>query len=146
MFIRDVELKDSRAMWEIRNLEQVRLVSNDTEPIPLETHERWFKTFMENTNHRTLVLEVENQVVGYCRVIDGLVSIALRPEAQGKGYGRRLLGEAVRESLRRWPSLQAIVRKGNEASLKLFLGARFSIIQEDEEKYTLALTQGQERD
>src|SRR3990172_8839888 len=122
MLIRGLQPEDSDALWQIRNSEPVRAFSNDPTPIPRDRHDAWFVRYLANPENHCEVLEENGLVVGYCRVDAALVSIALRPEAQGRGFGRALLRTAITHTQGRWPRLIAEVRHGNEVSLRLFLG------------------------
>jgi ribosomal protein S18 acetylase RimI-like enzyme len=134
--VRPATAQDSRALWQIRNQEDVRRVSNNAELIPWEKHEVWFARYRKNPENHAFVLEEDGAVVGYCRIDAGLVSIALDASVRGRGYGTVLLTEAVRQYHAEGP-VRAFIRCGNETSLKLFKKAGFSPDREDAEGYHL---------
>lgn len=134
-FVRPATDRDSEALWRIRNQEDVRRLSNNPEPIPWEKHEAWFARYRAKAENHAYVLERDGQVVGYCRIDSGLVSIALDGSVRGKGLGRLLLSEAIAQ-YEEGP-IKAFVRCGNETSLKLFRKAGFTPDREDPEGYHL---------
>lgn len=134
--VRPATPRDSSALWQIRNQEDVRKVSNNAELIPWEKHEAWFARYLTNPDNHAFVLVQGRTVVGYCRIDAGLVSIALDTSVRGRGFGNLLLTEAIRQYQAQGP-VRAFVRCGNETSLKLFQKAGFTQDSEDPEGYHL---------
>lgn len=141
--IRRADHRDSLAFWRIRNHESVRAVSHDSAPIPLPQHERWYAGFLAKADALAYVIEVDQAVAGYCRVDHGLISIALLPEAKGKGYGLQLLTATTSASHDRWPTLTAEVQHTNLASKRLFEKAGYTLQPGGEAIYTFTHTSEQ---
>lgn len=142
--IRPLKKEDSRRVWEIRNHPVARANSTNSEEIPFEKHEAWFaKKYFASADNHCFILEVENSVIGYCRLDydsekDHYVSsIALDRIYHGKGLGHALL----RESLTRFSTPKAIfaeVKKSNIASMWLFKKNGFVTVGEDGRQYQLS--------
>lgn len=128
--IRDMVATDAHRIWEIRNDEQVRGLSNSNHSIPFQEHVTWFTNYLERDNKVAQVLTENDRVIGYCRIDAALVSIAIDPSAHGKGYGKKLLNSAVSEALRRWPIVTAEVLASNSASQRLFTTNGFTLVRE----------------
>ncbi|MFH1171415.1 MAG: N-acetyltransferase [bacterium] len=136
--IRALQPEDSADMWRIRNHEMVRCMSHDTSSIPRAVHDAWFARYIANPENRAFVLVCDSRVAGYCRIDHGLVSIAIDPEFQGRGFSRQLLTESILRVRDTTSRILAEVRRDNPISLGLFTAAGFGIIEEDGEKYILA--------
>jgi UDP-2,4-diacetamido-2,4,6-trideoxy-beta-L-altropyranose hydrolase len=130
--LRRAEQKDCRMLWEWANDPEVRAASFSTAPIPWETHRVWFAAKLTNPDSLIyIVTDEEGGPVGEIRyAIEGtraVVSLCLGPDFRGKGYGPIAL-ELTMKDLRRGRSITAIdafVKPGNAASLRLFESAGF---------------------
>lgn len=141
--IREVEKKDSKRIWEIRNNPLVRNISGNTEFIAFKDHEKWFNDkYFKNENNYCYILGNKTSLVGYCRLDYNeekkayIVSIAINPENHGKGFGIQLLFE----SLEKLKNIQdclvlAEVKKDNFASIKLFEKTGFEKYKEEGNNY-----------
>lgn len=118
--IRPITDTDSEALWRIRNSEGVRATSHTSSVIPRANHDAWFVKYRANPNNLCWVVVVNDEVAGYCRVDEALVSIAVDERFKGQGLGKLLLAEAVNQSKSRWPIIKAEVQTDNIASIKLF--------------------------
>lgn len=132
--VRIVAAKDSADIWRIRNTDSVRSVSHHPEPIAWEQHQAWFTDYLQNPDNHCFIVEQDGQLAGYCRIDDGLVSIAIDPAWHGRGLGKKLLLSAVKTSSPQISPIKAEVRFGNEASMKLFQSTGFTEVGRDEEK------------
>lgn len=131
--IRRVEEKDCLLLWEWANHPSVRSVSFSREPIPLDAHIQWFRSKLASRNARlSLITDSHDLPIGEVRYeIEGaraVVSICLGPHSRGKGYGKAILEMATEELFRssNVTALDAYVKPGNEASLRLFSCAGFT--------------------
>lgn len=138
--IRPMELSDMVGVWTIRNDERVRQMSNATGSIPLKDHRRWFSAYIDRPNKVALVMVERQDVIGYCRIDDGLVSIAIAPSHQGRGLSKPLLAAGIHRGLAVWPTLQAEVRTDNPASLRLFTDLGFVQVGQHDNVFDLRLT------
>jgi L-amino acid N-acyltransferase YncA len=130
--LRRATAADARRLWELRNEETVRGVSFSSEPIPFDGHQRWLAARLADATVPIFMVNTPDaEAAGYVRfdaVGDELqVSIALAPEARGRGLGSAALRAAVGAlragGLHR--PLVALVRGDNPRSLGAFLRAGF---------------------
>ncbi len=135
--VRDLRPQDSEGLWRIRNLDEVRLLSNNTAIIPRRDHDAWFAKYIANPDNRCYVLDREGGVAGYCRIDSGLVSIAIDPKYHGLGLGKKLLKEAVDLALPSAKKITAEIRLNNDVSLKLFTKVGFKVVGQTPEKHLL---------
>ena len=129
--LRPAEARDGSALWKWRNEESVRVASFDPEPIALADHERWFAARLVDPSCAIFVVAVAGRDAGYVR-FDGdgdeaLVSVALAPEARGRGAGPAAIRAAVRALRVRRPGSRvvALIRAGNPRSEAAFRRAGF---------------------
>jgi len=135
--VRPITQEDSPHLWRIRNLDVVRALSNNPDPIPREQHDNWFSKYYQDPDNHCMVIEVDNVVAGYCRIDHGLISIALDPNYHGLGLGTRLLQETINRVSPAVAKITAEIRRENEISLKLFTKVGFNVIQSTPEKNIL---------
>lgn len=127
MNLRDAKLEDAENILEIRNCEEVRKFSINSEVIDYEDHICWFESSLENENRKILIAEVDKKIVGVLRYDfedkQAEVSIYLNPQFFGMGYGEVLLAKGenwLRINKENVESIRATVLEENEASVKLF--------------------------
>ena len=137
--VRKVEKNDSRQILAIRNHPSNLKFFNDQEKALWENHNPWFeKKYFSGEDNHCFVLIYEEKLIGYCRYdeSDGghVISIALDPDYQGKGFGTKLLVSSLAEVSVSGP-IVAEVHKNNTSSLKLFERNNFRIYKEDINKY-----------
>ncbi len=149
--IRQVQLADSRRIWEIRNQPSARQVSGTKDSFSFESHQAWFQDkYFSNKKYYCLVLTVENQVVGYCRFDIGetdndyVISIALDAAFQGRGFGSTLLSDAIKlfSTLEKNKTITATVDISNKRSMKLFIKHQFKVFQRNKTSQYLRLDLG----
>lgn len=110
-----------------------RQASFRSDAIPREGHLAWFARLLGDPHSRIWIGEIDGQPVGTVRLTRegaaATVSIAVAPEARGRGTGRRLLtdlaGWAVATGFAR--TLVAWVKDANPASLRLFSGCGWPV-------------------
>lgn len=122
---------DSSALLEWRNDPETVTNSISQHRVPVEEHERWLAGKLDDPGSRLWVVELDGHSIGSIRLdiraAVGEVSIALAPEARGKGLGTRVL-LTLQERLDgdlQVGALVARVRVGNERSRLAFLRAGF---------------------
>jgi RimJ/RimL family protein N-acetyltransferase len=129
--LRPAGANDCRSLWEWRSEDAARVASFDSRPIPFEDHVRWFERRLPDIAETIFVASAEGRDIGYVRFdVDGdeaRVSIALAPEARGRGYGTAAIADAVRAFSARRPSCRvtALIRPDNVRSLAAFRRAGF---------------------
>ena len=111
--------------------------------VNLREHTVWFRGVLSNPEHILLVGELDRNdgvsKVGMCRFSwqetgGYLVSIAIDAHFRGEGFGHQLLTLAIQSLSDAKPgpvNIVAQVKKDNKASCKLFLGANFESVAND---------------
>ena len=130
--LRPVTAADARRLWELRNEEAVRQVSFRTEPIPFDEHQRWLAARLADAAAPMFMVDAPDAgAVGYVRFdaagTELHVSVALAPEARGRGLGPAALRAAMRALRARGlrQPVVALVRSDNPRSVGAFLRAGF---------------------
>lgn len=119
-------MADAELLWRWANDPETRRNSFTRTPIPYPDHRTWLAERLASETTRLWIFEDGGDPVGQVRV-DAAgdvaeIHIAVAPDRRGRGYGTRILAEAVhrfREENGR-ARLQASVLEHNVASLKLF--------------------------
>lgn len=130
--LRPVSDPDARQIWAWANDPAVRSVSFSSDPIPWETHVRWFAAKRADPTCRFYIgVDPQGTPLGQIR-IDGPesgqeVSVSLDAKFRSRGYGSALILAASRKVLdeSRVVRLHAYVKPGNEPSVRAFLKAGY---------------------
>jgi RimJ/RimL family protein N-acetyltransferase len=144
--LRPARHEDSRLLLDWRNDPNVRAASFSTQEISRESHDAWLARKLEDPDCALLIVEMDGNPLGYVR-LDRLnrdeaeISIALAPEARGRGIGRDALRLATSSAARSLgvKTVRARVRGANSASLTAFRAAGFSTAGGNEEVIDLRL-------
>lgn len=129
MIIRRATLADAEVLLTLRNLPES--VQWSGSKVDSETHSQWITRVVIDPMHCLLVGVAGNRVIGYARYQEGehltaIVSIAVAPTEQGKGYGQQLLTALAQEARSRGiQDLIAQVAPDNLASARVFLKAGY---------------------
>jgi L-amino acid N-acyltransferase YncA len=136
--VRPAEESDLPAVTEIYN-EAIRTTTGtfDTEPRSIADRTAWFRS--HDARHPVFVAVVGVEVVGWGALTawsdraayraTGEVSVYVAETHRGGGVGRNLLGAIVRAAADlEFHTVLARVAEGNEASLRLHLGAGFRLV------------------
>lgn len=132
MLIRSLTQDDCNAVYTLSNHPEVRRYSFSHKSIPLTDHNLWFKHkltqlqkgeihFLTAWEGETLLAMARSELKG----IFSLISIAVNPQFQGKGYATTLLTSLM--NLSQKTLFLAIVCENNTASSKLFTRLGFQI-------------------
>ena len=142
--VRPAGPKDSKRIWEIRNHPEARENSGNSEVIPFANHLKWFENkYFKEPGNFCFVLEEKNRVIGYCRFDHDkngknfVISIAVDYDFQGGGRGSFLLKSCLAEIEPQKKVILAEIKKGNEASARLFKKNGFVIYKEHKDNYYL---------
>jgi UDP-2,4-diacetamido-2,4,6-trideoxy-beta-L-altropyranose hydrolase len=128
IILRAAQIEDCETIFQWRNSEQTLLHSHNTNTISLDTHTKWFRNSLKNTDQILLIGERDGLPVGVlrydCRDSHCTVSIYLVPGQYGNGYGPRLL-QAGHEWLRNhrhgMREVRAEILAANRASINAFM-------------------------
>ena len=118
------------------NEPEVRRQSFNTEPIPLEQHQRWLRSRLKSPDALLRVLvDAEGLPLGQIRFersptepTRAAIGLSLDPVARGYGLGSELLQLGLAELARQWGGqvdAYGEVRMANPASTSAFLKAGF---------------------
>ena len=136
--LRDATIQDGDFLLAVRNDDDVRAQSKQTDVISQETHRKWLEQHVHSADTAIWIIEEKGEKLGYVRAerldqpgrLDTwLLSIALHAGCRGRRYGTWAVGEACRVLRERFEA-QAVVAEvlaGKAASLKLFQAAGFML-------------------
>ncbi len=131
--LRPAVWQDSDRLLAIANLPDVRGVSFRADRIAVADHEAWFARQLMDPDARIWLTPGGEGTIRLQRDLEAaVVSLAIEPQARGRGLARTLVAEA-----QNWlrltafaPRLDAWVRHGNQASRRLFTRAGFAPARE----------------
>ena len=128
----DVALPDDvLQLWRWANDPVVRASAFNPDPIPLEDHRAWFARRLADSDCLILVGRLRGTPVGQIRLErrDGAceIDVSVAAGERGRGFGLRLMRQALDRLAARWPELPAVglVKSENSASLGLFRQSGF---------------------
>ena len=117
--IRKATLDDSKDVFDLRNKDYVKEVSWNNDTISWSEHEQFWK---DNFQYYWIIQSCSDaSFVGFIRVKDKEVSIAVLKEFWNQGYGYF----AVQQIKKQFPDLRAEVRLANNHSLCFFVKCGF---------------------
>lgn len=123
---------DCQLLFSWANDPQVREASFHSDPISWEEHERWFLEKLRDRNTVIYIAEnSESKPIGQVRFQLGaeraILSVSVAPEFRGAGWGKELITLAVHEMARLGlvQRVEALVKPGNQASIRLFESCGF---------------------
>lgn len=126
LFFRPAAAADAALLWTWANEPAVRAASFRSDPIPWESHLRWFSARRADTGTRMLIAEQAGEPLGVVRfesTHDGFtISVAVAAAARGRGWGARIIAGSTAEvaaatGARR---INAFIKPANVASLRAF--------------------------
>jgi UDP-2,4-diacetamido-2,4,6-trideoxy-beta-L-altropyranose hydrolase len=130
--LREAVPEDCRLIWQWANEPSVRAASFNPGPIPWEGHRDWFAGKLADANCLFFIAEgAGHEPLGQVRCdLSGeqaIISIALAPEARGKGLGPWVIRDACDRAFQtgRVRSVLALVRAENAPSRAAFLRSGF---------------------
>jgi RimJ/RimL family protein N-acetyltransferase len=131
--LRLVQAGDCSMIWEWANDPTIRSVSFSSEPIPWESHSKWFFAKLLDPNCLFFMVLGPNDIpIGQIRYeVDGneaVVSVSLAPGQRGKGYGSQVIQSASQKVFdsTHVELIHAYVKPNNLSSIRAFTSAGFS--------------------
>lgn len=131
--IRFAKPEDCQLIWEWANDPNTRAVSFSSEPIPWESHVKWFSAKLTDSNCMFFIaLDANDFPIGQIRYeVDGTeatVSVALAPSQRGKGYGTQIIQMASQKvfDCMSIGIIHAYIKPDNTTSIRAFAKVRFS--------------------
>lgn len=134
--LRQVRAEAARLLWEWANDPAVRTTSFSPDPIPWEDHVRWLAAKLRDPNRCRLFLALNDHdaPVGQVRfdVSDGLearIDVSVEASQRGAGYGSALInmGVAAVAGLGGVQRISALIKPGNQRSIRAFEKAKFRV-------------------
>ncbi len=127
MTLRPAEPKDCRQVWEWANDPEVRAVSFNTEPIPWESHTRWFEARRSDPDCVFLIADNSSGApIGQVRFdlnnAEAVISVSVDRRARGRGFGSELIRRASQRlhEERQVCVIHAFTKPENAASIRAF--------------------------
>ena len=80
------------------------------------------REYMKEHSDSYRIALIDGEPAGYIGVVDGDIRVCTHPDYQGKGVGKFMINSAMEL----WPSAEAKVKIGNDASSNLFLACGFT--------------------
>lgn len=129
LLIRPAALEDAEKVYHLSNDPVVRACSIQNRPIAWDSHLRWFREALANTNLHFFIIESESgEFVAQVRFLkeEGgwITSISIHADFRGKKLGERILKLAMAQMP--GEALLAWVKVTNTPSLRLFEKAGYS--------------------
>ena len=120
--LRKVTNTDWDIIYKIRNNEKIRKFMLNNKPFDMKDHYNYLKNQEKNPNFFNWMIIFEDNEVGYVRILDLDVSIMIKNEFQGKGFGTIAL-ELLEEEARKigLEKLKAKILVDNHSSEAIFL-------------------------
>ena len=129
--IRRAKEEDVLQYYNWTNDPQTRLQSFNTEPIPLESHQSWFKSKLASTDCVLYVLALKKKQIGQIRFDfkeEVIISYSLDPQFRGQGYGLGILRIGLAQFKKEFNLVLPIVgfvKTNNIPSVKAFRSIGF---------------------
>ena len=128
IYLRLVDDKDMKLLFDWRNDEVVRKNSFSTEPIDWEEHVSWFNATLKNPSVLFFIMMSGEQAVGQIRInleLDNtaIINYSIAEKYRGLGYGKQILHLAETELYERFKNkymLKALVKENNISSQVAF--------------------------
>ena len=145
IYLRLVDDKDMKLLFDWRNDEVVRKNSFSTEPIDWEEHVSWFNATLKNTSVLFFIMMNGEQAIGQSRMdleLDNtaIIDYSIAKKYRGLGYGKRLLYLVETEMYARFKDkyrLKALVKVNNIASQVIFEKLNYQIQNNEMNDYRI---------
>ncbi len=125
MDFRNVKKGDWNFVLELRN-SFFNKFHKQNSPIKLKEHEKYMKAQIKNKKFRRWIIIDHKSDIGYIRVLEEDVSVLLKKEFQGKGFGTKALRKLEKQS--GLPKkLIGEIKANNISSIKTFEKAGYKL-------------------
>lgn len=134
--VRNVKEEDAKLIYDWNNDAVTRANSYNQAKIEYIDHLNWLSQKLKDKTTIFLLFTFNNEDAGCVRIDEktneNIIGITVAPEMRGKRLATPILKMACKEYFERTDKIDisAYIKKTNEASLKSFLNAGFSIIEE----------------
>lgn len=137
IMLRRCTYSDMDIIYKWINDDEVRNNSFNSDYIEYETHVKWFNEKINSNNIYMYIILNNNKEIGTIRLekhnSKAIISYLISNEYRGKGYGNKVIDLIKKEAIiNNIDILEAIVKKDNIASRKIFINNGFFEIQEND--------------
>ncbi len=134
VYLREAIADDIQLLFDWANEPSVRSNSLNSEPIPFETHRKWFDSQLTNPDSKLFILTDGAEPLGQIRIQKKNLLWEIGYSIDKKHRSKKLGEAIVRLLVERFNnySFKAIVKKENSASLKVFQNLGFETIPTDQ--------------
>lgn len=140
---------ESLLIWNWRNDELTKQMSKNGEDILWEKHQEWFSLIIKDPDQHLFIAYQAGNPIGTARLTrsghSAKISINLNPDNRGKGLGKKLLEELSLYGFKtlQLDTLTAEIKKGNNASIKIFKESGFSYLKEVDDNFLFFIKKAQ---
>lgn len=143
IMLRRCTYSDMDIIYKWINDDEVRTNSFNSDYIEYETHVKWFNEKINSNNIYMYIILNNNKEIGTIRLekhnSKAIISYLISNEYRGKGYGNKVIDLIKKEAIiNNIDILEAIVKKDNIASRKIFINNGFFEIEENNRYIYLA--------
>lgn len=154
IYLRIVHMNDINDIFELSNKDYVRQYSISKNKILWDDHVKWFNNVMKDNNVVFYVVtDDKKSFFGQIRYIlekdNAIVSISLSDELRGKGLSKMILDQSIEKLFKEKLNVNEIVAyvsESNVASMKIFKGLKFKVIDIDDRMKKLILKRSEYND
>lgn len=137
IMLRRCTYSDMDIIYKWINDDEVRNNSFNSDYIEYETHVKWFNEKINSNNIYMYIILNNNKEIGTIRLekhnSKAIISYLISNEYRGKGYGNKVIDLIKKEAIiNNIDILEAIVKKDNIASRRIFINNGFFEIQEND--------------
>lgn len=137
IMLRRCTYSDMDIIYKWINDDEVRTNSFNSDYIEYETHVKWFNEKINSNNIYMYIILNNNKEIGTIRLekhnSKAIISYLISNEYRGKGYGNKVIDLIKKEAIiNNIDILEAIVKKDNIASRRIFINNGFFEIQEND--------------
>ena len=125
MDFRAVKKQDWKFILELRN-SFFKNFYKQNKKIKSNEHEKYMKKQIKNKKFHQWIITHQNIDIGYIRILDGDVSILLKNEFHGKGFGVKALRKLEKQSSIP-KKLTGVIKSENISSVKSFEKAGYKL-------------------
>ena len=143
IMLRRCTYSDMDIIYKWINDDEVRTNSFNSDYIEYETHVKWFNEKINSNNIYMYIILNNNKEIGTIRLekhnSKAIISYLISNEYRGKGYGNKVIDLIKKEAIiNNIDILEAVVKKDNIASRKIFINNGFFEIEENDRYLYLA--------